>query len=265
MSTYRAERGRSTSASTNSTAFALASLLHDAGPVTIQASLFARYSALRYTPDTVGELLFNGIAQQAYQAATSPSAGKSRACTASSDAHTLRGGVIVSRDRSNSQTSSQVFPVDAAGNQAGQPITVVDNGAKTELTYSVYLQDEWKIADPLTVNFGGRFDHYDGFRSESQFSPRINAVLTPAKGLTLHAGYARYFSPAPFSNVASTSVAEISRHQRTGAGRRRRQPAARSRTLCRAAGLFRYRRAAETGQLHDRRRRLSPPLDQPRG
>jgi outer membrane receptor for ferrienterochelin and colicins len=74
------------------------------------------------------------------------------------------------------------------------------------MTYSAYLQDEWKIADALTVNFGGRYDHYDGFRSESQFSPRINAVLTPARGLTIHGGYARYFSPAPFANVAATSV-----------------------------------------------------------
>ncbi|MGL1715230.1 TonB-dependent receptor domain-containing protein, partial [Vibrio parahaemolyticus] len=73
-------------------------------------------------------------------------------------------------------------------------------------TYSVYLQDEWKPFAPLTINFGGRFDRYEGFRSEQQFSPRVNAVLTPARGLTLHAGYARYFSPASFSIVAATSV-----------------------------------------------------------
>jgi len=191
------------------TAFAIGSFLHDAGPVTLQASLFARYSSLRYTPDTLGELLFNGIAQNAYKQDFTVG-GQIEGVYRASDAHTLRGGVIISRDRSNSQTSSQVFPgtydVDGNFTQTGQPITVIDNGAKTEMSYSVYLQDEWKLAAPLTVNFGGRFDHYDGFRSESQFSPRINAVLTPAKGLTLHAGYARYFSPAPFANVASTSV-----------------------------------------------------------
>ena len=187
------------------TAFALASLLHDAGPVTVQASLFARYSALRYTPDTLGELLFNGIAQQAFKRDFT-FGGQFEGVYRISDAHTLRGGVIISRDRSNSQTSAKVFPVDASGAQTGQPITIIDNGARTEMTYSAYLQDEWKIADPLVVNFGGRFDHYNGFRSESQFSPRINAVLTPWKGMAIHAGYARYFSPAPFANVASTSV-----------------------------------------------------------
>ena len=187
------------------TAFGLASLLHDAGPVTLQASLFARYSSLRYTPDVTGELLFNGIAQKAFKQDFT-FGGQLEGVYRASDAHTLRGGVIISRDRSNSKTSSQVFQLDDTGAQLGQPITVVDNSATTEMTYSVYLQDEWKIAEPLIVNFGGRFDHYTGFRAESQFSPRINAVLTPSKGLTLHAGYARYFSPAPFSNVATTSV-----------------------------------------------------------
>lgn len=187
------------------TAFGIASLLHDAGPLTLQASLFVRYSSLRYTPDTTGELLFNGIAQSAFKRDFTLG-GQVEAVYRLSPAHTLRGGVIITRDRNNSRTTSQVFPVDASGNQTGQPISVPDNGAATELTYSVYLQDEWKIADPLTINFGGRFDHYDGYRSESQFSPRINAVLQPGGGWTIHAGYARYFSPAPFSNVASTSV-----------------------------------------------------------
>ncbi|WP_242186761.1 TonB-dependent receptor [Sphingomonas sp. CARO-RG-8B-R24-01] len=191
------------------TAFALASLLHDAGPLTLQASLFARYSALRYTPDVVGELLFNGLAQNAYKRDFT-FGGQVEGAYRLSSAHTLRGGVIVSRDRNNSQTATQVLPgtydADRAFTQTGQPVTVVDNGAKTEMTYSVYLQDEWKIAEPLVVNFGGRFDHYDGYRSESAFSPRVNAVLTPVEGLALHAGYSRYFSPPPFANVATTSV-----------------------------------------------------------
>jgi outer membrane receptor for ferrienterochelin and colicins len=194
------------------TAFGIASLLHDAGPVTLQASLFARYSSLRYTPDVTGELLFNGIAQQAFKQDFTVG-GQLEGVYRASDAHTVRAGVIVSRDRSTSQTDTHVFPgtyaADGSFTQTGQPISILGNSATTEMTYSVYLQDEWKIAQPLTLNFGGRYDHYDGFRSESQFSPRINAVLTPWKGMTLHAGYARYFSPAPFANVATTSVQQL--------------------------------------------------------
>jgi outer membrane receptor protein involved in Fe transport len=59
----------------------------------------------------------------------------------------------------------------------------------------------------VTLNFGGRFDAYDGYRRESQFSPRINAVWTPWSGGTFHLGYARYFSPAPFELVGGRTVA----------------------------------------------------------
>lgn len=194
------------------TAFGIGSYLHDAGPLTLQASLFARYSSLRYTPDVLGELLFNGIAQRAFKQDFT-FGGQVDAAYRLSPAHTLRAGFAISRDRSDSQTTSEVFPgtFDADGNftQTAQPISIPDNYLATEMTYSVYLQDEWKPWQPLTINFGGRFDHYDGFRSESQFSPRVNAVLEPGHGLTLHAGYARYFSPAPFANVAVTSVAKF--------------------------------------------------------
>ena len=49
------------------TAFGQFAFLHDAGALTYQASLFGRYSTLRYRPDALGELLFNGQAQQAYK------------------------------------------------------------------------------------------------------------------------------------------------------------------------------------------------------
>ncbi|MFA5970476.1 MAG: TonB-dependent receptor [Sphingomonas sp.] len=194
------------------TAFGIASYLHDAGPLTLQGSLFARYSSLRYSPDILGELLFNGIAQRAYKQDFT-FGGQVDAAYRLSDAHTLRGGFSITRDRSDSQTTTQVFPgtFDNDGNftQGGQPISIPDNYLATEIIYSAYLQDEWRPFAPLTINFGGRFDHYDGFRSESQFSPRVNAVLSVGHGLTLHAGYARYFSPAPFANVAVTTVARF--------------------------------------------------------
>jgi outer membrane receptor for ferrienterochelin and colicins len=188
------------------TAFGIASLLHDSGPLTLQLSAFGRYSGLRYTPDVTGELLFNGIAQTAFKQDFT-FGGQAEAVYRLSKTHTLRAGVVVSRDRSNSRTTSQVFNLDpVTGNQVGQAVSIPDDYAATEMAYSVYLQDEWKPFAPLTINFGGRFDRYKGFRAESQFSPRVNAVLTPAQGLTIHGGYARYFSPAPFSNVAATSV-----------------------------------------------------------
>jgi outer membrane receptor protein involved in Fe transport len=191
------------------TAFGQLAWLHDSGPLTLQSSLFARYSTLRYTPDELGELLFNGQAQRAYKKDFTAGAQIDGAYKLG-DAHTIRGGVLLTRDRGVSRTSTQVFPGsfddDGVFTQTGEPITIADNGAQTEWTESVYLQDEWKLLPTVTLNVGGRFDHYKGYRAEHQFSPRANIVWQPATGTTIHLGYARYFSPPPFENVASTSV-----------------------------------------------------------
>jgi outer membrane receptor protein involved in Fe transport len=103
-----------------------------------------------------------------------------------------------------------VLPVDAAGVQTtDQPLTIVDNSAKTELEASVYLEDEWKPVDSVTLNYGLRFDQVDAYRDENQFSPRVNLVWTPTDTTTLHAGYARYFTPPPFELVAGETLAKF--------------------------------------------------------
>lgn len=190
------------------TAFGQFSFLHNSGALSYQASLFARYSTLRYRPDTLGELLFNGQAQQAAKKDFT-AGGQIDASYKLNDANTVRGGVVITRDRGTSQTNTAVFPLDpVTGAQAGEPITIADNGARTQWTESVYLQDEIKLLPVLTLNIGGRFDHYCGYRCEQQFSPRANIVYQ-AGGTTAHIGYARYFSPAPFELVATTTVAKF--------------------------------------------------------
>jgi outer membrane receptor protein involved in Fe transport len=191
------------------TGFGAVSWLHSAGALTWQTSLFARYSELVYQPDVTGELLFNGQAQAATKKDFTVGL-QSEAALKLGDSHTLRGGVVITHDRGSSATETSVFPgtTDADGNftQTGQPFAIAEHSAQTELTESVYLQDEWKLAPTVTLNFGGRFDHYCGFRCEQQFSPRVNAVWQPTGRTTVHLGYARYFSPPPFENVATTSI-----------------------------------------------------------
>jgi len=118
--------------------------------------------------------------------------------------------VILSGDRATSNTSSLVLPTDAAGFQTSDvPEKILDDGGKTAWTYSVYLQDEWKLFDQLTVNYGGRFDLVDAFTHENQLSPRLNLVWTPTETTTVHAGYARYFTPPPFELVGGETVAKF--------------------------------------------------------
>ncbi len=195
---------------TEATHYAIGSYLYTADRFTGQLSLFGRYSSLRYTPDpALADLAYGGISQSAYKRDVAfgvQAEGKYDL----TDAHTLRAGFIFQRDRSTSDTSAQVLPVDGNGEQlpGSLPFTITDNGANTSLTWSGYVQDEWKPFEALIINYGLRFDRFQGFRDEQQLSPRLNFVLTPAAGLTVHGGYSRYFTPPPFELVGNATVAK---------------------------------------------------------
>jgi len=190
-----------------STGFGILSLLHTKDNFTLQASVFGRTSALDYHPDIVGELLFNGLAQVARKR-DAAFGTQIEAVYKLTGHHTLRGGVILQDDHSTSRTQTTVFPTALSGSvtAGAAPIMVNDSGGSTQITSTAYLQDEWALAPHLVLNYGLRFDENDGLRNERQVSPRINFVYTPNKALTIHGGYARYFSPAPFELVASTTV-----------------------------------------------------------
>jgi hypothetical protein len=186
--------------------FAVLSWQHSQGALDVQSSVTARYSSLTFSPDPIGDLLFDGIAQEAYKQNVAY-ALQSDAAYKLTDDHTLRGGLFVQTDRSNSLTSSQVIALDPAGNQVNDvPVTIVQNGDQREWIESAYLQDEWRIVSALTLNYGLRIDHFQGFSSGHQVSPRINAIWQALDDTVVHAGYSRYFSPPPFELVGGETV-----------------------------------------------------------
>ena len=192
------------------THYAIASLLHDKGDFTGQLSVFGRYSSLRYTPDAgYGELLYNGISQSAYKRDVAVGLQAEGKYTLS-DTHILRAGAVIQRDRATSRTASAVLLLADDGSQIGDtPSVIDDSSATTAWTYTAYLQDEWKPFDKLTINYGVRYDRFQGFLTEQQLSPRVNFVLEPGGGFTLHGGYSRYFTPPPFELVGNASVASF--------------------------------------------------------
>ena len=174
--------------------------------VSFQLAAFTRYSATLFTPDEKGDLIFTGLAGRIDRSIFSGGV-QFDASWAINDSNVLRGGFLVTVESSRVETNNQVFPVDAAGTQTSNiPFTIISNQSKTGAYYGFYLQDEWKVFEPLTINFGARFDVVDEFAHANQLSPRVNVVLQATKSTTLHAGYARYFTPPPLELVQSQTV-----------------------------------------------------------
>jgi outer membrane receptor for ferrienterochelin and colicins len=189
--------------------YAIVTWQHSEGALNLQTSLSLRYTSLHFEPDVVGDLLYNGIAQDAFKNDTAIGL-QTDAAYKFNDAHTVRAGFYLQHDSSKSDTTSTVLPIDATGAQTSTvPLTVYGSGTQSQEIESFYLQDEWKPLDPFTVNYGLRYDHYAAYSSGGQLSPRINAVWEFPTGTTLHGGYSRYFTPPPFELIGAGTFTQF--------------------------------------------------------
>jgi outer membrane receptor protein involved in Fe transport len=174
-----------------------------------QLSVFHRSTDVRYTPDAVGDLVFNGVAADIFRQNQAEGVQGDWSYRLN-DRHTVRAGLFAQHERFAVDNSSAVFPADADGNQTSDaPFTIVDDTRLSGNTFGVYLQDEWQPTKALTVNYGARFDHVHTVVNEQQFSPRLGAVYVLSAQTTLHAGYARYFTPPPTEKIDTTSVSKF--------------------------------------------------------
>ncbi|HEY0231956.1 MAG TPA: TonB-dependent receptor [Dokdonella sp.] len=190
------------------TRFGVLALQGELGTTNYQVSLGQRYTSVNYQPDPIGDLIFNGVAGT-IDRANRANTLQADFSTPFGDAHTVRYGLYVSEEHPISNSVSQVFPADDDGNQTSTtPITIVDNAAHiTARTYGLYLQDEWQLSDKLTMNYGVRGDKVDAYVKEGQLSPRLGLVFQATDTTTLHAGYARYFTPPPTELIGQTDIA----------------------------------------------------------
>jgi outer membrane receptor protein involved in Fe transport len=206
------------------TDYGILSYLRSDGSLDSQLSLFGRFSSLYFTPgNNIGDILYGGNAQTATKRDIAYGAQDDEAWHIGGG-HTLRFGFLLQADDIASRTSSLVLATAPGGpanpntnpgctdpSQTCQisttPLAISDNGAKHAFAYGLYVQDEWEIAQTLTLNYGVRYDRYQAFDSENQISPRANLVWTPNDGTTVHMGYSRYFSPPPIELVANSDIA----------------------------------------------------------
>jgi outer membrane receptor protein involved in Fe transport len=170
-----------------------------------QFAVFSRYAAVHFIPDTFGDLVFNDVASDVVRASLLNGAQFDTSYLIN-ERHTLRGGFAISAEQTNVSNVSTVLPGDV-GAVTGPPFPITDDDSKLGWNIGVYAQDEWKLTDKLTLNAGLRFDQLYQYVDANQLSPRLALVYKPFGGTTLHAGYARYFTPPYQAQAASSNIA----------------------------------------------------------
>ncbi|TMJ48683.1 MAG: ligand-gated channel [Alphaproteobacteria bacterium] len=186
---------------------------HSAEGIDYQISYFNRYSQLHFWPDPIGDLLINGVSSSVYRQSYVNGIQEDTAWRVA-DSHTLRFGFTTSAERSLVTSINTTFPGDPVNGQAFDPtgvplppVTLFDSSSKLGWLFGSYVQDEWKITNNLTLNVGLRFDQMWQYVDANQFSPRASLTWVPQEGTTVHAGYARTFTPPQQVIAAPTNIA----------------------------------------------------------
>jgi outer membrane receptor protein involved in Fe transport len=183
--------------------------------VDYQIAAFSRYSTLSFHPDVPGDLIYNGEASRVFRGDFANGLQGDFAYRGF-ETHTIRAGFYFTGERAEIDNHAWVFPGNAAGQCTGphkppcdQAFSIVDDIAYTQWLYGIYLQDEWRPISKLTINYGARFDLYDGLTRADQVSPRVGLVYQLFEGTTLHAAYARYFTPPPLEAVPGADISKF--------------------------------------------------------
>jgi len=172
-----------------------------------QVSLFNRYTSVQYNPDVIGNLIYNGSAT-AIDHSGWDTGIQADGSYRLNPGNTLRMGTFLSDEKLVSDNTIDAFPLDGSGNPETTPTSFTADGSKNAYLEGVYLQDEWKATDRLTVNYGARYDEVNAYVRADQLSPRLGTVYQLTADTTLHAGFARYFTPPPTELVTSATIAQ---------------------------------------------------------
>ncbi|KJV05865.1 TonB-dependent receptor plug domain-containing protein [Methylocucumis oryzae] len=84
-------------------------------------------------------------------------------------------------------------------NSDENPYTLYADNHQSSSIVGVYLQDEWTLLSNLSLQAGGRWDHYDSFGDT--VNPRLGLIYQPTSSTTLKLLYGRAFrSPNAFES-----------------------------------------------------------------
>jgi outer membrane receptor protein involved in Fe transport/opacity protein-like surface antigen len=163
-----------------------------------QLAYYSRYSDVHFVPDPVGDLFINNVASDVYRSSflNGVSGDFSYRLNA---AHTLRAGFYINGEQSQIATVGTVEPLDPndpSGLTAiDRPFNILDSSKLFGWQLGAYAQDEWRLTQQLTLNYGLRFDQIYQYVDANQFSPRASLTYKPWWSTVLHIGYMRTFEP----------------------------------------------------------------------
>lgn len=186
--------------------FAVVSLLHTTGNLTMQVAGFARSSLAVIDTGDAGDIALSGFGRTSRETADSFGV-QAEASYDPAEAHTLRGGVTINSTLHKGTMTTLAYPVDPAGVSTSPTLLALPAVDRSRRRIdSLFVQDEWRLADKVTLNLGERIDHVADGRDHTALSPRANAIWHPAPDTTIHIGYARYFLPAPIEGTSDDPV-----------------------------------------------------------
>jgi outer membrane receptor protein involved in Fe transport len=185
--------------------FAILALQGTLDKLDYQLAYFSRYYSLKYDPDPIADLAYNGIADRVLHIGFINGVQEDTSYRLTKQ-HTFQVGFYLSGETLEEDNHAFVLPSNSTGTAGTIPDTVVDNFNGKALLLGAYTQDQWRPTEKLELTIGARFDAMDYFGWQTQFSPRLGAVYKFTPTTTLNAGYARYFHVPPFESVLLKTV-----------------------------------------------------------
>jgi len=165
-----------------------------------QLSYYSRYSDLHFVPDPVGDLFINNVVSDVYRSSFLNGVSGDFSYRLN-DAHTVRAGFYTHGEQTqiaNVSTVQPLDPNDPSGLTAiDTPFNILDKSKLFGWQLGAYAQDEWRLTQQLTLNYGLRFDQIYQYTDANQLSPRASLTYKPWWSTVLHIGYMRTFEPPP--------------------------------------------------------------------
>jgi outer membrane receptor protein involved in Fe transport len=173
-----------------------------------QLALFSRYYSLKYNPDPIGDLAYNGTADSVLHTGFVNGVEGDTSYRLNNQ-HVIQAGYYISGETLEEDNHALVFPVNSMGISGTVPETVIDNFNDKALLLGLYAQDQWHPSPKLELILGARYDMMDYLRWQTQLSPRLGLLYKLTPSTTVNAGYARYFQVPPFESVLVGTVGKF--------------------------------------------------------